>query len=164
MSGSEKWRIDREYRSAETSPTLQMFFLPCFCSFLVYQSDLGYLWQHQISPFLKNRKNKTLRFNEFFASQSKSASLLTPCSTLDTLPRKALFSYWFSPWNTPTVSPLHGSLSLIQLSKWRGKLSKNRVIMNSYIAGSIPKKRQKIFALDLKQTYNKKLLRHVISL
>ena len=148
MSGREKWRIDREYRSAETSPTLQMFFLTCFCSFLVYRSDLGCLWQHQISPFLKNRPNKILRFNEFFASQSKSASLLTPCSPINTLPRKALFSYWFSPWSTPTVSPLQGSLSHIHLSKWLGKWSRKKVIMRSHSGGSLPNKRQKIFALD----------------
>ena len=129
MSGRVKWRIDREYRSAETSPTLQTFFLTCFCSFLIYRSDLGCLWQHQISPFLKNRPNMTLRFNEFFAPQSKSVSLLTPCSPLNTLPRRALFSFWFSPWRTPTVSPLQGSLSPIYLSKWLGKWSRKKVIM-----------------------------------
>ena len=140
MSGSEKWRIDREYRSAETSPTLQMFFLPCFCSFLVYQSDLGYLWQHQISPFLKNRPNKTLRFNEFFASQSKSFSLLTPFSpsTRCLVLLYSVINIVLGAFQTSHPWRYHYLLFNFQMA-W--EVIQNRMIKSSHIDGSISNKR-----------------------
>ena len=51
-------------------------------------------------------------------------------------------------WNIPINSNFKGLLSLTAPSKWVGKLSKDRVIMRSLFDGSLPNKRQKIFALD----------------
>ena len=51
-------------------------------------------------------------------------------------------------WSGATDSPSEGSLSLIQLFRWLGRSSKNRVIMKLSSDGSIPNKRLKIFALD----------------
>ena len=51
-------------------------------------------------------------------------------------------------WHIPINSNFKGLLSVTAPSKWVGKLSKDRVIMRSHSGGSLPNKRQKIFALD----------------
>jgi len=48
-------------------------------------------------------------------------------------------------WTETTVSPLEGSLSLIQLFRWLGKWSKKRVIMRFASLGSFSNKTWELF-------------------
>ena len=51
-------------------------------------------------------------------------------------------------WTGRADSLFEGLLSFILHSKWLGRRSKNGMIMRSHSDGSLPNKRQKIFALD----------------
>ena len=97
--------------------------------------------------FNKNfpRRFMPLGYSDYSRFQDYIRCSIPPCKSRRKVSKGELTQF---KWAGVTVSPLLGSLSPIQHSRWLGKSSGNGKGMKSPPDGSIQNKRQRIFALD----------------